>query len=148
MKKFPIIRVRCSTYASSRCGFFVIVTLTGFFIRIGKRYTYPYFLFPDLRCHFAIANRARCRVLTEVSFFLQQSPPPFPISLRWSPIIQTRVSEGFMKFRCFYHLLTEQFLFTLFLYKARGWSYLINSCELRPRRFHRTDGRPLESLRL
>lgn len=31
----------------------------------------------------------------------------------WSRIIQTRVSEGFMKFRCFYHTLTEHYLLSI-----------------------------------
>ena len=35
---------------------FVIVTLTGFFIRVGNHHTYPYFLLPDMRLHFTIAT--------------------------------------------------------------------------------------------
>lgn len=38
--------------------FFVIVTLTGNFICVGKRHTYLYFLPPDLHRHFLLLPTA------------------------------------------------------------------------------------------
>jgi hypothetical protein len=96
--KFPWVRLPYLGI-STWCVFFVIVTLTGY--------------------SFALAN-----CLTHFSYFQVRWIILTVIYLRWSQIIQTRVSEDFIKFRCFYHTLTELYLL---LYKAWSWLYLIDS---------------------
>ena len=57
-------------------------------------------------------------------------------------IIQTRVSEGFIKFRCFYRTSTEPYRLSLSLPKTRGWSYLFFTVmNWTPWAFHWMDSR-------
>ena len=95
--------------ASTRCNFlFVIVTLTGFFSLFALAHRHTYSFLPASNCRLQTIYEWTTWVSFFFSLFLL-------LPLWWSRIIKTRVSEGFMKFRCFYHTLTEHYLLSLSL---------------------------------